>query len=51
MSAIEVNDLAMAYGELRAVDGVSFTVQAGKNDFDLDLPKVESGGGQKPPKK
>ena len=30
MSAIEVHDLAMAYGELRAVDGVSFEVAEGE---------------------
>ena len=30
MSAIEVEDLAMAYGELRAVDGVSFEVAEGQ---------------------
>ena len=30
MGAIEVTDLAMAYGELRAVDGVSFAVGEGE---------------------
>ncbi|MEJ7795212.1 MAG: ABC transporter ATP-binding protein [Nocardioides sp.] len=30
MNAIEVTDLAMAYGELRAVDGVSFEVAEGE---------------------
>src|SRR5512139_2242345 len=30
MTAIEVGDLVMTYGELRAVDGVSFTVEEGE---------------------
>lgn len=30
MGAIEVKDLAMAYGELKAVDGVGFTVEEGE---------------------
>ncbi len=29
----------------------NFTVKAGSNEFNLDLPKVESAGGQKPKKK
>jgi ABC-2 type transport system ATP-binding protein len=30
MGAIEVTDLAMAYGDLKAVDGVSFEVAEGE---------------------